>query len=188
MGMAQLVSRNLRRIRGERGLSLAELARRAGLSKQTLSTIEQGDANPTIETVAAIAEALGVSFRALVTDWGSASRLVRGDDVDWRPEAGGERAPLMQLFGSGYVRTALLRLDPAEPLETRPPESTGALHHVYVLDGEIEAGPEHELERLRAGDHLTFPADRPHRLRALDAVATAHLTSTSPQQAQFARG
>ena len=35
-----LVARNVRRFRHERGYSLSELARRAGLSKQTLSSIE----------------------------------------------------------------------------------------------------------------------------------------------------
>ncbi|MFE9644593.1 helix-turn-helix domain-containing protein [Streptomyces sp. NPDC006365] len=33
--------------RGQRGLSLAELARQAGLAKQTLSNLEQGARNPT---------------------------------------------------------------------------------------------------------------------------------------------
>ena len=188
MEIPQLVARNLRRIRGERGLSLAELARRAGVSKQTLSSIEQGAANPTLDTVGAIAEALGIPFRSLVTDWGSATRLVRRDDLEWSREPAGRRAGLMQLFGSGYVRTALLRLEPTGAPVIRPPESTGAVHHVYLLEGSIEAGAEHELEVLEPGDHLTFPADRPHRLRALGGPARVHLTSTSPQRAQFQRG
>jgi len=36
------VARDVRLLREQRGLSLAELARQAGLAKQTLSNLEQG--------------------------------------------------------------------------------------------------------------------------------------------------
>lgn len=41
-------------------MSAAELARRAGLSKATLSGLEAGRANPTIETLDALARVLAV--------------------------------------------------------------------------------------------------------------------------------
>jgi transcriptional regulator with XRE-family HTH domain len=59
-----LVARNVRRLRSVSGYSQSELARRAGLAKQTLSSIEAGDANPTVVTLAAIAEALGIPLSA----------------------------------------------------------------------------------------------------------------------------
>ena len=185
--MSQLVAANLRRIRAERGYSLGELSRRAGLSKQTLSSVEQGDANPTLDTIGSIADALEVPFRALTTEWGSATRLVRGGELDWQQEGRFARAKLVEAFGSGRVRAELRRLEPEPRPVTIPPESTGTIHHVYVLAGRIEAGAEHELELLDPGDHLSFPADRPHRMRALDSAALIHLTTTSPQRAQFLR-
>jgi transcriptional regulator with XRE-family HTH domain len=45
-----VVARNVRLLREQRGLSLAELARQAGLAKQTLSNLEQGAGNPTEDT------------------------------------------------------------------------------------------------------------------------------------------
>lgn len=54
----QLVARNVRRFRRERAMSLGELARRSGLAKQTLSKIEQGTGNPTVETLALLGAAL----------------------------------------------------------------------------------------------------------------------------------
>jgi transcriptional regulator with XRE-family HTH domain len=65
-----LVARNVRRFRPERGYSLSELARRAGLAKQTLSSIEAGQANPTVLTLTEIATALGIPVAYLLTEYG----------------------------------------------------------------------------------------------------------------------
>ena len=57
LGENALVARNVRRYRQERAVSIGELARRSGLSKQTLSKIEQGVGNPTVETLALLGTA-----------------------------------------------------------------------------------------------------------------------------------
>ena len=44
----------LRELRVERGMSLSELARRAGVGKGSLSEIESGRRNPTVETLYSI--------------------------------------------------------------------------------------------------------------------------------------
>jgi transcriptional regulator with XRE-family HTH domain len=51
---------NLRRLRVAARTSLSELARATGVGKATLSAIENGRGNPTVETLAALAAALGV--------------------------------------------------------------------------------------------------------------------------------
>src|SRR5689334_3942299 len=56
----------LRRERERVGISLAELARRAGLAKSTLSQLEAGTGNPSIETLWSLGVALGVPFSNLV--------------------------------------------------------------------------------------------------------------------------
>ena len=47
-------------------MSLSELARRADVAKSTLSQLESGRGNPGVETVWALATALGVPFSALI--------------------------------------------------------------------------------------------------------------------------
>lgn len=54
-----LVGDRLRRMRHERGETLAEVARRAGVSVQYLSEVERGRKEPSSEIVAAILGALG---------------------------------------------------------------------------------------------------------------------------------
>jgi transcriptional regulator with XRE-family HTH domain len=58
---------NLRRLRLERFLSQAELARRAGLHALTVTRLEAGATAPTTRSVRALADTLGVDPGALAT-------------------------------------------------------------------------------------------------------------------------
>ena len=58
----------IRHARERVGLSQIELARRIGLSKNAMNSIEGGDADPRASRIVAIAQALGVSTDALLLD------------------------------------------------------------------------------------------------------------------------
>ena len=62
-----IFTENLRRVRLERFLSQAELARRAGLHALTITRLEAGATAPTTRSVRALADALGVEPRDLAT-------------------------------------------------------------------------------------------------------------------------
>jgi DNA-binding XRE family transcriptional regulator len=64
--IAANIAAALRRERDRAGLSLTELARRAGIAKSTLSQLESGVGNPSVETLWSIGVALGVPFSRLV--------------------------------------------------------------------------------------------------------------------------
>jgi transcriptional regulator with XRE-family HTH domain len=53
--------RNLRQIRQQKGLSQVELAEMVGCSQGMISKIEKGQANPTLDLIEAIAQALDTS-------------------------------------------------------------------------------------------------------------------------------
>src|SRR3954453_10522956 len=55
---AQALARNLKRKRLERAISLSELARVSGVSKATLSGLERGAGNPSVDTRWSLAHAL----------------------------------------------------------------------------------------------------------------------------------
>src|SRR2546423_9773699 len=62
----ELIAASLRRERRRTGLSLAEVARRAGIAKSTLSQLESGSGNPSVETLWALSVTLDVPFAQLV--------------------------------------------------------------------------------------------------------------------------
>lgn len=185
MAMNSVVSRNIQRIRTERKLSLAELARRAGVSKQTLSKIEQGQGNPTIGTLEEVARALSVRIGGLLTEWGSPVLLRRKADGQFIDKTQGPTRDLDQIYGSGYVRTQLLAVQ--SPLEQAADTtlSTGSLHQVYVIEGVVDIRYGTETVRLSEGDLLRFPADLEHTFGSAAGQGLLHITTTAPHVAQF---
>lgn len=179
-----MLGRNVRRLRTERQLSLGALAGHAGLAKQTLANLESGTGNPTVETLFAVARALGVEPTSLVAEWGSPVLVRRREDAGWTDEDSGRRRTLDQIHGSGQVTTAVLELDAIRAV--RPALPPGALHHAYVISGTAVAGPVEDVHTLGAGDFIRFAGDVPHVLRAATREpAVAHVVTTVPQVQQF---
>jgi transcriptional regulator with XRE-family HTH domain len=58
----EVLGKRLRALRERRGATLAETARRAGISPQYLSEIERGRKEPSSEMIAAVAGALGATL------------------------------------------------------------------------------------------------------------------------------
>ncbi|ESF02045.1 hypothetical protein SEEV1955_12962 [Salmonella enterica subsp. enterica serovar Virchow str. ATCC 51955] len=61
-----VIARSLVRERQRTGLSLAEIARRAGIAKSTLSQLEAGNGNPSLETLWSLCVALDIPFARLL--------------------------------------------------------------------------------------------------------------------------
>ena len=75
-----VIAASLRKERERHGISLAELARRANLAKSTLSQLEAGIGNPSIETVWALAVALDVPFSRLVDPQEEPVQVIRAGE------------------------------------------------------------------------------------------------------------
>jgi transcriptional regulator with XRE-family HTH domain len=143
-----VLAANLRRLRIARRLSLSELARATGMSKATLSSVESGRSNPTVETLAALAAALRVSLGELLEEPPLGEiRVIRGGRLDRVEEAG--------------VELSERAWDPHR-LDERAPAPAGTRAGVYVLEGKLIAGPVERVTELGTGDYASFPVDVPH--------------------------
>jgi transcriptional regulator with XRE-family HTH domain len=147
----EALARNLRRLRVARRWSLGDLSAATGAGKATLSAIENGRANPTVETLAALAGALEVDTAALL-------EAMPADEVTLlRAADAGDR--LARLGDGGAIER--LVLPPSTSLE-RKPLAPGSRAHVVVTRGTVVAGPSGRPIELGRGDYLSFPADGPH--------------------------
>ena len=163
-GVRDVLSANLRRLRIARHLSLSELARATTMSKATLSGIENGQANPTVETLAALAGALRVSVGALVDELPVGEvRVLRARQAPPAGATGIAHRPLESLQGDLEVAEIGLAARQTRELEPRP---MGARTSVYVVEGPLIAGPVERSTELGAGDYMSFPADVPHAFAA----------------------
>ena len=168
----------LRRARSASGLSLTELARRAGVAKSTLSQLESGQGNPSIETLWALCVALDLPFSALLDPPRPRVQVIR---------AGEQGAGAVDAVEANYRATLLSACPPtarrdiyridAEPGRPRrsDPHMPGVVEHVVLMAGRALVGLTDEPVELAPGDYVLYPGDLPHVFAALEPGTQAVL-------------
>ncbi|WP_186319053.1 helix-turn-helix domain-containing protein [Streptomyces sp. SAJ15] len=167
------IASSLRRERTRAGLSLSELAKRAGIAKSTLSQLESASGNPSVETLWALSVALDVPFSTLVDPPRPAVQIIRAGEGPTVPsERADYTATLLSSSPPGARRDIyLLRVEPGSARDSDP-HMPGTVEHVIVSTGRVLAGPQDEPVELAAGDYLSYPGDVPHTCRALEPGTT----------------
>jgi transcriptional regulator with XRE-family HTH domain len=164
------VAANVRSLRLQAGLTLADLASAAGLGKSTLAQLESGKANPSVETLWAIAAALKVPFARIVEEERPPLKVVRARDV---PAMRSEESPgwagrlLAASQRRGTFDLYALDLDQGGTRHADP-HHAGVVEHLVVVTGRMLVGPQTGPVELGAGDLVTFTADVPHVYEALE--------------------
>ena len=174
----ELIAASLRRERRRTGLSLTEVARRAGIAKSTLSQLESGTGNPSLETLWAICVALDAPFSRLLDPPRPRVLVIRADE-----------GPTVAAAHASYQATLLAACPPgarrdvyriaAEPGHPRSsdPHMPGVIEHVVLSSGRALVGVAGEPVELGPGDYVCYPADVPHVFEALSPGTLAVLVS-----------
>jgi transcriptional regulator with XRE-family HTH domain len=152
------VGRRLRDLREARGITLSALARQAGVGKATLSGLETGTRNPTLETLFAVTAALQLPLTSILVPGGADQRgaapTVSGSAVE---------ATLLQVFDEDAVTYELYRIRiPPGPAQASPAHHAGVSEHVTVFSGVLRAGPADAPMVAKAGEFLSWRSDVPH--------------------------
>jgi transcriptional regulator with XRE-family HTH domain len=157
------VGREIRAQREARGMSLTATAKRAGVSKTILATIESGAGNPSLETLGRIAQALDVPVAALLAeDELLVSRAIPCRDDDWITFESGIDGRLLHVDGRGRRYEILeLRLAPGRRYASRA-HVAGTEELVLCTEGRVTVGPEGHEHDIAKGDAVLFAADVPH--------------------------
>ncbi len=170
------IARNLRRWRLTRGLTISALAERAGVAKSTVSLIERGRANPSIDTIWALASELNVPFASLFHDEPTDAELtvVRDDDgaivaIDraGKGQGGLIVRHMLTRSGGGAIEIYTLMLQEGA-IRRSDGHFAGLFEHIVVAQGTVEIRTDVFAETLHPGDLISFRADRPHSYKALE--------------------
>lgn len=162
----------IRAARTEQGLSLSALAARAGIGKATLSELEAGHRNPTLDTLYALAGPLGVPLAALVAE--DAQVVGDGALMSYRMHVRHDPGRTTEVY--------LVRVRPGAT-RTSPAHAAGAREQLVVLAGEGALDIGDARVELVAGTHHEWAADVPHaysctsseELVAVDVIVTPDL-------------
>ncbi|MEO6084390.1 MAG: XRE family transcriptional regulator [Umezawaea sp.] len=169
----EVIAASLRRERERVGLSLSELAKRAGIAKSTLSQLESASGNPSVETLWALGVALDVPFGRLVDPPVARVRVIRaGEGPAINSERAHYTATLLASCPPGARRDLFhLALEPG-PARESDPHMAGTVEHLVVSSGRMLAGPTDSPVEVGVGDYLVYPGDIAHTCSALEPGTT----------------
>jgi DNA-binding XRE family transcriptional regulator len=170
-------------------MTLSALAEQAGVAKSTVSLIERGQGNPSIDTVWALASALGVPFTSLFHDEPPADdvSVVREDDgsVIAVESAGLDEGLVVRHMltrtGGALIEIYTLVLDEGAVRHAEA-HVAGLFEHITVAAGKVEISSDSFREVLGQGDLISFRADRPHTYRVLEGPVRLVSVHEYPQR------
>ena len=164
--LSEEVSKNLAEnvilLRKKRNLTQMELAKIAKVPRSTLTYIESGQGNPSLQNLTKLSGALQVSIEELLSAPRGRYKLVKHREV-----------PISER-GQGKVRIFDLLPDPIPGMHIDRmefevgallrgiPHVNGTKEYCTCLQGEITIYTGGEIFRVEKGDVLAFPGDQPH--------------------------
>ena len=180
-----LIGAQVRRLRTDRGLTLAQVRDRTGLNVGYLSQVETDKASPSLETLAALADALEVPITWLLIDAAPPPRVVRRGER--RIEEGPAELRLEEVDG-GYARTVRF-VEGVMPAGTKSDlmSDAGEEHHL-VLEGVIRLRQGDFVADLGPGDYLVWDGCFPHSVENIsDEPARVLVVTPGPAAASMSQ-
>jgi transcriptional regulator with XRE-family HTH domain len=156
----------MRELRLQRGLSLQQLAERAGVSAAAIHKIERNGMVPTITTLLKLADAFDRPVGWFVDEEGPAAGPVAftaaaDRPVAFSPQPGVEMAAVTGTYARFLLDGSVATIEPGAGSGLGEGERQGE-ELVFVLDGELEFDVDGRVYRLGEGDALHLRTDRPH--------------------------
>jgi len=161
------IGERIKFLREKKGINLSELAKRAGVAKSTLFKIEENKTNPTINTIWAIAEVLGVSF----------------SELSGESEIKEEGVSVVLLEKSEEFESFKMNLKKGAKYIAKP-HFAGAIEKIYVLNGDVKLGSIDNIKLLHSNEVIEFRADKIHIYEAL-TPATLIVSIYYPKERYF---
>jgi transcriptional regulator with XRE-family HTH domain len=162
--LALAIGARIRQERQTRRWTLDQLAEAAGVSRRMVINVEQGAANPSVETLLRISDALGIELPALVERPQARPVKVtrRGDGaVLWSSQAGGRGVLVAGTGPPDVVELWDWTLGPGDHHASEP-HAPGNRELVQVQRGTVTVEVAGQPVALDAGDAAGFGGDVPH--------------------------
>ncbi|OHX13146.1 XRE family transcriptional regulator [Chromobacterium sphagni] len=168
------IADRLKALRRARGWPLDELARRSGLSRATLSRLENAEVSATAAALGKLCAAHGLALSQLM-------RMVEDEFTPllpaavqplWTDPASGQRRHSVSPPARGLAGEVLrCELPPFCDIRYDAPPRRGLEHHLLMLDGCLEISVGGQSYRLQAGDCLRYRLSGASAFRTGDAPA-----------------
>lgn len=177
------IGREVRTLRRQHGMTVADLAAATGLSIGMLSKIENGNTSPSLTTLQVLAHAFSVPVTAFFRGYEErreAQHVRAGEhlEIERRGTRAGHQYNLLGHIGanaSGVVVEPYLITLTTES-DTFPTFQHEGLELLYMLEGEVDYRHGENIYPLKPGDSLLFDADAPHGPETLVRLPARYLS------------
>jgi transcriptional regulator with XRE-family HTH domain len=158
----------MRELRRQQMLTISDVAAQARISRGMLSKIENGQVSTSLDTLAKLANALGISLGRLFANYdvpGGGAQLVKAGEGMQVVRRGTRRGHTYHLlaYDKGPKKSFepfLVTMDDAS--EVFPSFEHPGTEFIYVLEGRIEYRHGQQTYLLDPGDSLSFRGEVPH--------------------------
>lgn len=156
------IAQRIRSLRAERQWALEELASRSGVSRASLSRIENGEVSPTAAVLCKVCAAFGLTLSRLMVlvEESFAPLVPRDAQLTWTdPDTGYQRRAVSPPAPglSGEVVESMLK--PSTRIAYDQPPRPGLEHHLVMLDGALTLTVSGQRHELKPGDCLRYRLD-----------------------------
>ncbi len=153
------IAQRLRALRTGRAWSLDELARRTGVSRATLSRLENAEVSPTASVLGKLCAAYDLTLSRLMhmVEEGFAPLVRRDAQPVWSDPTVGFRRRSVSPPSQTLAGEALeCELDPGAYIAYNRPPRQGLEHHLLMVDGRLQVSVGGQIHDLRPGDCLRY--------------------------------
>jgi len=160
--MNSLTSRlagRLSALRRDQGWSLDHLAAQSGVSRATLSRLENASVSPTAEVLGKLCATYGLpmSRLLLMVEDGFAAHVPFAEQQEWQdPDTGFTRRSVSPPANQLRAEVLECHLPPDTQLSYDAPPVAGLEHHLILLDGALSLTLGDQTHALSAGDCLRY--------------------------------
>jgi transcriptional regulator with XRE-family HTH domain len=179
----QSLALTIQRLREQRGLTIEDLAKRAGVSPATVSQLERNHGNPSFSTLLKMAGALGVPLPVFFqSDRADNSIVVRARHRKrlMIKKHGGRVYELLSPDVQGAIEMLWVELQPGVWTEDEPLVHRGE-ECLVVLKGRLEAHiGKQECHLLEVGDSIYVRGKVPHSYRNVNKGRTVLVAAITP--------
>jgi len=159
LSIDHLIAQRLKALRNERGWSLDELAGRSGVSRATLSRLENCEVSPTASVLGKLASAFGMTISRLMqmVEERFAPLVPRERQLQWSdPGIGFRRRSVSPPSQSLAGEVLECEIDPDTQISYDDTPRPGLEHHLHLFEGRLEVTVNGDSYRLNAGDCLRY--------------------------------
>ena len=161
------IGRQVREFRGQQNMTIAELAKSAGLSTGMLSKIENGATSPSLTTLQSLSAALQVPVTSLFRRFEERREATHvkaghGLKIDRRGTRAGHQYELLGHIAGHDISSEPYLITLTEESDVFPVFQHDGLEFIYLLEGRVRYRHADKTYLLEPGDSLFFDADAPH--------------------------